>query len=124
VIVIASAVPRYVCATASLPIAAGLMLSGVSAGAAFVFLSAGPATNTVTIGVVKKMLGTRSLTIYLGSIILGSILFGLGLDYLFSASQIHPASLIHMDEEAGFISKISSVVLWGLVGYLLFKRKA
>jgi hypothetical protein len=124
VIVIAIAVPMYVCATASLPIAAGLMLSGVSAGAAFVFLSAGPATNTVTIGVVKKMLGTRSLMIYLGSIILGSILFGLGLDYLFSASQINPASLIHMDEKAGLISIISSVVLWGLVGYLLFKRKA
>jgi len=124
VIVIAIAVPMYVCATASLPIAAGLMLSGVSAGAAFVFLSAGPATNTVTIGVVKKMLGTRSLTIYLGSIILGSLLFGLGLDYLFSASQINPASLIHIDEEAGLISIISSVVLWGLVGYLLFKRKA
>ncbi len=124
VIVIAIAVPMYVCATASLPIAAGLMLSGVSAGAAFVFLSAGPATNTVTIGVVKKMLGTRSLTIYLGSIILGSILFGLGLDYLFSASQINPASLIHMDEKAGLTSIISSIVLWGLVGYLIFKRKA
>ena len=90
VIVIIIAVPMYVCATASLPIAAGLMLSGVSAGAAFVFLSAGPATNTVTIGVVKKMLGTRSLYIYLGSIIIGSIIFGLGLDYLFSASNIDP----------------------------------
>ena len=124
IIVIAIAVPMYVCATASLPIAAGLMLSGVSAGAAFVFLSAGPATNTVTIGVVKKMLGTRSLTIYLGSIIIGSILFGLGLDYIFSASDINPASLIHMHEEAGLIAILSSVVLWGLVGYLLFRGKA
>jgi len=62
-IVIAIAVPMYVCATASLPIAAGLMLAGVSPGAAFVFLSAGPATNTVTIGVVKKMLGKRTLYI-------------------------------------------------------------
>ena len=124
IIVIAIAVPMYVCATASLPIAAGLMLSGVSAGAAFVFLSAGPATNTVTIGVVKKMLGTRSLTIYLGSIIVGSIVFGLGLDYLFSASDINPASLIQMEEEAGLIAILSSVVLWGLVGYLILKRKA
>ena len=112
-IVIAIAVPMYVCATASLPIAAGLMLSGVSAGAAFVFLSAGPATNTVTIGVVKKMLGTKSLIIYLGSIIIGSILFGLGLDYIFDITAIDPASLIHMDEEAGIISTISSVILWG-----------
>ena len=124
VIVIAIAVPMYVCATASLPIAAGLMLSGVSAGAAFVFLSAGPATNTVTIGVVKKMLGTRSLYIYLGSIVVGSIVFGLGLDYIFSASDIDPASLIHMGEEAGMTAMLSSVVLWGLVGYLLIGKKA
>jgi len=115
------AVPMYVCATASLPIAAGLMLSGVSAGAAFVFLSAGPATNTVTIGVVKKMLGTKSLFIYLGSIIIGSILFGLGLDYIFDVSAIDPTSLIHMDEEGGIIATISSVVLWGLVLYYMIK---
>ena len=120
-IVIAIAIPMYVCATASLPIAAGLMLSGVSAGAAFVFLSAGPATNTVTIGVVKKMLGSKSLAIYLGSIVMGSILFGLGLDYIFDASAIDPASLIHMDEEGGIIATLSSVVLWGLVLYYMFK---
>jgi len=120
-IVIAIAVPMYVCATASLPIAAGLMLSGVFAGAAFVFHSAGPATNTVTISVVKKMLGTKSLVIYLGSIIIGSILFGLGLDYIFDISAIDPASLIHMDEEAGIISTVSSVILWGLILWFMAK---
>lgn len=120
-IVIAIAIPMYVCATASLPIAAGLMLSGVSAGAAFVFLSAGPATNTVTIGVVKKMLGTKSLAIYLGSITIGSILFGLGLDYIFNISNIDPTSLIHIHEEAGIISTISSVILWGFVLWYLMK---
>ncbi len=120
-IVIAIAVPMYVCATASLPIAAGLMLSGVSAGAAFVFLSAGPATNTVTIGVVKKMLGTRSLLIYLGTIILGSILFGLGLDMIFDANKIDPASLVHMKEEGGIVATVSSVILWGLVLYFIIQ---
>lgn len=121
IIVIAIAIPMYVCATASLPIAAGLMLSGVSAGAAFVFLSAGPATNTVTIGVVKKMLGTKSLAIYLGSITIGSILFGLGLDYIFNISDIDPASLIHMHEEANIIDTISSVILWAFVLWYLIK---
>lgn len=120
-IVIVIAIPMYVCATASLPIAAGLMLSGVSAGAAFVFLSAGPATNTVTIGVVKKMLGTRSLYIYLGSIIIGSVLFGLGLDYVFDSNAIDPKSLVHMEEEGGIISVLSAVILWGVVGYFLIK---
>jgi len=116
-IVIIIAVPMYVCATASLPIAAGLMLSGVSAGAAFVFLSAGPATNTVTIGVVKKMLGTRSLYIYLGSIVIGSIVFGLALDYLFLSMQIDPKTLVHMGEEAGVFAIISSLFLWGFMIY-------
>ena len=118
-IVIAIAVPMYVCATASLPIAAALMLSGVSAGAAFVFLSAGPATNTVTIGVVKKMLGTKSLYIYLGTIVVGSVLFGLGLDYIFNINDIDPASLVHMEEEASLIAMASSVVLWGFVAYFI-----
>jgi uncharacterized membrane protein YraQ (UPF0718 family) len=120
-IVIVIAVPMYVCATASLPIAAGLMLSGVSAGAAFVFLSAGPATNTVTIGVVKKMLGTKSLMIYLGSIIVGSLLFGLGLDYIFDISAIDPASLIHMHEEGGIIATASALLLWAMILWFIAK---
>ncbi|PHS58705.1 MAG: hypothetical protein COB17_01785 [Sulfurimonas sp.] len=121
IIVIAIAVPMYVCATASLPIAAGLMLSGVSAGAAFVFLSAGPATNTVTIGVVKKMLGTKSLYIYLSSIILGSLVFGLGLDYIFNINDIDTATLIHLHKEASIIDILSSLVLWIMVLYFVIK---
>lgn len=121
IIVIAIAIPMYVCATASLPIAAALMLSGVSAGAAFVFLSAGPATNTVTIGVVKKMLGTKSLYIYLLSIAVGSVVFGLGLDYVFSISDIDPKSLIHMHEEAGLTAILSSLILWAYIVYFSLK---
>ncbi len=117
------AVPMYVCATASLPIAAALMLSGVSAGAAFVFLSAGPATNTVTIGVVKKILGIRSLYIYLGSITIGSILFGLGLDYIFSVNSIDPKALVHTGEEAGILAILSSIILWSFVLYFMFAKR-
>jgi len=119
IIVIAIAVPMYVCATASLPIAAGLMLAGVSPGAAFVFLSAGPATNTVTIGVVKKMLGTKTLYIYLGTITIGSILFGLGLDYLFR--DVNVKELVHMDEHASLIAWTSTFILWGFVLYYVVK---
>ena len=111
----------YVCATASLPIAAALMLSGVSAGAAFVFLSAGPATNIVTIGVVKKMLGSRSVYIYLGSIVIGSLAFGLGLDYIFDISNIDPASIINIEENSNFITFSSSIILWGFILYFLLK---
>lgn len=120
-IAIVIAVPMYVCATASLPIAAALMLAGVSPGAAFVFLSAGPATNTVTIGVVKTMLGKVSLYIYLGTIIVGSIIFGLGLDYIFDANSIDAASLIHIHEEVGFIEILSSIILWVLMMFFILK---
>ena len=120
-ITIAIAVPLYVCATASLPIAAALMLAGVSPGAAFVFLTAGPATNTVTIGVVKTMLGTKSLYIYLGTIIVGSILFGLGLDYIFSSNDIDAQKLIHLHEEVGIIEIVSTTILWTLILYYLAK---
>ena len=119
VVAIGIAVPMYVCATASLPIAAGLMLAGVSPGAAFVFLSAGPATNTVTIGVVKKMLGLRSLYIYLGSIIVGSVLFGFGLDYILKDIDIK--NMIHMHEEASVIEWLSSIALWIMVLYFVLK---
>ncbi len=121
-IAVAIAVPMYVCATASLPIAAALMLSGVSAGAAFVFLSAGPATNIVTIGVVKKMLGRRSLYIYLGSIIIGSLIFGLGLDFIFNISNINPLSIVNIEENANFVTIFSSIVLWGFTLYFLLKK--
>ena len=126
-IAIVIAVPMYVCATSSLPIAASLMLGGVSAGAAFVFLTAGPATNTVTIGVVKKMLGTRSLYIYLGSIILGSILFGLGFDWLVMSYGIDIKTMIHVKEEIGIVDLLSTLVLWALLLFFLvqplFKKK-
>ncbi|WP_373071788.1 SO_0444 family Cu/Zn efflux transporter [Sulfurimonas sp.] len=120
-LVIAVAVPMYVCATASLPIAAAFMLSGVSAGAAFVFLTAGPATNTVTISVVKKMLGVKSLYIYLGSIIIGSMIFGLGLDYVFNITQIDPSSLVHINEEFSYLDITSSIILWSFVLFFMIK---
>ncbi|MDH5465632.1 MAG: permease, partial [Thiovulaceae bacterium] len=88
---------------------------------AFVFLTAGPATNTVTIGVVKKMLGMRSLIIYLATIALGSIVFGLLLDTLFSWMSIDIADLIHIHEEASLLDIASSYILWGFILYFFIK---
>ncbi len=122
IIVIAIALPMYVCATASLPIAASLMLSGVSAGAAFIFLSAGPATNTVTMGVVKKMLGSRTLYIYLGVISVGSIVFALILDEIFDFLKIVPKTLVHFHESYGVMSYISAIIIWGLVLFFVSKK--
>ena len=75
-------IPLYVCATASVPIAAALVQAGFPAGAALVFLMAGPATNIATIGAIKQELGTRATMIYLATVILGSMLLGWGFDFL------------------------------------------
>jgi uncharacterized protein len=68
--------PMYICATASTPIAAGLLFSGVSPGAVLVFMLVGPATNIATVGLVKNELGNRALAAYLGSVIGISFIFG------------------------------------------------
>jgi len=82
VVMLVVGVPIYVCATASTPIAAGLIAVGVSPGAALVFLLAGPATNIATLGVVGKDLGARALAGYLLGISLSAIASGLALDAL------------------------------------------
>jgi len=87
-VMLAVGVPIYVCATASTPIAAGLIAVGVSPGAALVFLLAGPATNIATLGVVGKDLGARALSAYLLGISLSAIASGLILDALLNAGNI------------------------------------
>lgn len=76
-VVLLISIPMYVCATGSIPIAAALMLKGLSPGAALVLLMAGPATNMAAIMVIKKVMGLKSLWIYLVGIIVGAISFGL-----------------------------------------------
>lgn len=78
-------VPMYVCATGSIPIASALLLKGLSPGAALVFLMAGPATNLASLMVIRKVLGQRTMWIYLLSIVVGAIVFGLIVDSLLPA---------------------------------------
>ncbi|MEM1178953.1 MAG: permease [Acidobacteriota bacterium] len=74
--------PLYVCATASVPIAAALVAGGLPASAALVFLMAGPATNAATVGAISKNFGGRILGVYMGTLVVGSFGFGLGFDFL------------------------------------------
>jgi uncharacterized protein len=85
VAVLAVSVPLYVCATASVPIAAALVAGGMPSGLALVFLMAGPATNVATIGAIRKTFGTRALVVYLTTIVAGSLAFGLGFDFVLDA---------------------------------------
>ena len=76
-------IPLYICATASTPIAAALILKGVSPGAALVFLLAGPATNLASLTVLVGTLGKRATVIYLSSIAVCSVISGLVVDQIY-----------------------------------------
>ena len=78
--------PLYVCATASVPIAASLVAAGLPLGAAIVFLMAGPATNVATIGAVYRGLGGRALAAYLSTLVVGSLAGGVLFEAWFLAS--------------------------------------
>ena len=73
-------IPMYICASASTPMAAGLMLAGVSPGTVLVFLLAGPATNIATIAVLKNELGQSVMVKYIITVMLGSLIAGVVLD--------------------------------------------
>lgn len=78
-------IPMYICATASTPIAAALILKGVSPGTALVFLLAGPATNIAALAVLIRILGKKGVVVYLASIAVVSVLCGLALDGVYFA---------------------------------------
>lgn len=80
-IVLAVAIPMYVCATESIPIAVSLMMKGLTPGAALVLLMAGPAVSSASMIVIGKEFGQRTQWLYIASIVIGAMFFGLVIDY-------------------------------------------
>ncbi len=81
-------VPLYICASASTPIAAALVAKGFSPGAALVFLMTGPATNTGTIAIVASQFGARFASVYVGSVIVVTVVLGIAVDLIMIASGL------------------------------------
>jgi uncharacterized membrane protein YraQ (UPF0718 family)/copper chaperone CopZ len=107
--------PLYVCATSSVPIAAALVAGGLPAGSALVFLMAGPATNLATMGALYRAFGRRITLIYLSTIIVFSIGFGLCFDVLIDATDLSLSA--HHEHEAWW-AVVSAGLLCGLIVYL------
>jgi uncharacterized membrane protein YraQ (UPF0718 family) len=124
-IVLAIAIPTYTCTMGSIPMAAVLMMKGLSPGAAFVFLMAGPVTSIASMTVIGKALGKRTLLIYLINIVLGAILFGMAIDYLlpaawFDLGMLSPILCDSGMEGISWFQSVCSVLLVGLIvnGYI------
>lgn len=118
--VVIVAVPMYVCSTGSIPIALSLMLKGLSPGAAFVLLMAGPAANFASLIIVSKSLGRKAAIAYLTVIVAGAIGVGLCIDYLMPASWFvapiaSAASHVTCHISIGVFPAICSVILVALL---------
>ncbi len=118
-------VPLYICATASTPLAAALIAKGMSPGAAFVFLLAGPATNAATITVVTKYLGKKAVTIYLTSIAFFALLFGMLLDLIYIRLGIEASAIVGSASGVlpAEVKTFFALLLTVMIAYALIQRR-
>ena len=119
-IIVLVAVPMYVCATGSIPIAAALMLKGLSPGCALVLLMAGPAANVASMFVINNAFGRKATMVYLLSIIGGAIGFGLLVDYWPGLREVFVNALPchvmqHGMHGASWLNIVCSVALLGMI---------
>jgi len=112
---LAISIPLYVCATASVPIAAALVAGGLPTGAALVFLIAGPATNVATIGAVYRQLGGRVLAVYLGTITAGSMLGAVAFESFLP--DMTAQAVAHCHESQPWWAQACGLVLLGLFAW-------
>lgn len=118
-IIVLVAVPMYVCATGSIPIAAALMIKGMSPGCALVLLMAGPAANVASMFVVNNAFGRKATIIYLLSIIGGAIGFGVLVDYWPGMREVFvnalPTHVMHHHMHVSWFNTLCSVLLLGMI---------
>ena len=119
-------IPLYICATASTPIAAALVLKGLSPGAALVFLLAGPATNAATLTVVLKHWGRKATAAYLLSISICALVLGWILNRIYAAAGLDITQWVQAGGESvgGLFSILCSIVLLILIVRCLLRKRA
>ncbi len=121
-VMMAIGIPLYVCASASVPVAAAMILKGLSPGAALVFLMTGPATNAAGLATIWKTLGRRVALLYLLAIAGCALAGGFLLDSIIYSIDINPAAHIH-PIGPGLWQHLSAVVLLAVLGYALWSRR-
>ena len=119
-LVLLFSIPLYVCATASVPIAAALVSSGLPPAVALVFLMAGPATNVATMGAIRSNLGTRALAIYLFTIVVGSMEAAYMFDSLLAVTTT--AGIAHVHHVDAWWAQLSAVIVSGLIAMFVWEK--
>ncbi len=123
-VMLAVGVPLYICATASTPIAAALILKGLSPGAALVFLLAGPATNIASLVILSRYLEKRFLAVYLATIAGMSLLLGGLLNLIYGTFSLDVRAALGSGSEfmPGWLEIAAAGVLVLLILYSLIKK--
>lgn len=115
-------IPLYVCASASTPIAASLLMKGISPGAALVFLLTGPATNAVNIATVSKIVGKKATAAYLATIAVVSLVLGFILNRIGAISGLSMAHG-HHQMLPEWLKLLGSVALMSMLVFYYYKIK-
>ncbi|MBR4508762.1 MAG: permease [Elusimicrobiaceae bacterium] len=125
-LVLLVAIPMYVCATGSIPIAIALMMKGMSPGTALVLLMAGPAANIASMMVIGKVLGKKTFVLYLTTLIIGAITCGLIIDNFLPAVWFDVSNFAMAGHHGGHFYHfkiICSIILFVLfVNSLIFHK--
>jgi uncharacterized membrane protein YraQ (UPF0718 family)/copper chaperone CopZ len=118
-VMMAVGIPMYVCATASVPVAASLIARGVSPGAALVFLMTGPATNAATIATIWRVMGRKTALVYVLTVAVCALLAGLGLDAFYASAHVAHGGH-HMGMTPAWLRHGSAIVLLALLAVSTF----
>jgi len=122
VLVFLTALPLYVCSVSAIPIALSMLAIGVSPGVAFIFLAAAPATNIITAGIVKKILGSDVLKVYLASIITVTVMFALMIDFILPKEWFIYISTDLETESQSMIDIVGAIIFLGMMFYFVIKQ--
>ncbi len=114
-------IPIYVCASASVPVAAALILKGLSPGAVLVFLMTGPATNAAGLMTIWNALGRRTALLYLMTVVICALGAGLLFDALVDNTPLKVVSHAH-EMIPPAIQNVSALALLILLGYGFYTR--
>ena len=120
-VMMAAGIPIYVCATASVPIAAALIAKGVSPGAALAFLITGPATNAATLTTLWTILGRRATLIVLGTVAGSAFVAGWLLNTFFAVTGLPVIHTPHTMLPAG-VRMVCAIALLVVLGAGLISR--
>ncbi len=122
-LMMAVGIPIYVCASASVPVAAALITAGLSPGAALVFLMTGPATNAAGLATIWNTLGRRVAILYLLTVAGCALAAGITLDLI--VGRIHIAAMSHAHEMIPpLMRNVSAVVLLAVLGYAFLAKRS